>query len=123
MDPEPKRRHIDVDEMEVDEPTKSNGSFKKFRVAIHTTDKILIKKYYQKDGTFRGWNVLGRGFKTDDEIPVDIACSGPIHDIVMDETGVDLSIVEIKEVILVEREGKPMCQSMSQTSSCPSKMA
>lgn len=54
MEPEPpKRRHIDVDEMEVDdEPTKTNGVLKKFRVAIHTTDKILIKKYLKKDGTF-----------------------------------------------------------------------
>jgi hypothetical protein len=48
----PKRRHVDADEMEIDEPTKSNGSFKKYRVAIHTDTKILVKKYLKGDGSF-----------------------------------------------------------------------
>ena len=90
--------------MEVDEPTKSNGSFKKHRVAIHTDGRILIKMYFKKDGTFSQWNVLKA--KNNNEVPgEDIERSGPICDIVRDATGVDLGTVDaakIKEVILIE---------------------
>ena len=106
MDPEPpKRHHVDVDEMEVDEPTKSNGSFKKYRVAIHTDKKILVKKYLKGDGTFSQWNVLKA--KNDNEVPgEDIARFGPICDIVLKATGVDLSTVDAEKInaALTERK-------------------